>query len=308
MSDINENDMTMEEFERAINSGCTQMMPGDIVTGTVIGVSDTEVTVDLNAYAEGIIKIDELSNDPHFSIKGDIHIGDVVSAVVIREDRAGNILLSTKKADDILAWDKLRTMMQEKSVATVKVQEATNAGVVAYLEGVKGFIPASKLAMEYVENTEEYVGKKLDVIVINVDEDVKKLVLSAKDILKQKEVDARNSRIAMLPVGTVVEGVVDRIEQYGAFVTIGKGLQGLVHVSQVCDKRIKSPKEVLELEQKVNVKIIDVKDGKISLSIKAVTEKEEVEEEIEEVPAATYSFGDDEPTTMASLFKNIKLK
>lgn len=301
-------EFTMADFERAINSGCKQMLPGDIVKGTVIGISDSEVTVDLNAYAEGIIKIDELSNDPRFSIKGDVHIGDEISAVVLREDRNGNILLSTKQADDILAWDKLRTMMEEKSIASVKISEATNAGVVTYLEGIRAFIPSSKLALEFVENTDEYVGKTVDVIVINVDETAKKLVLSAKDILRQQVIDERNSRVAMLPIGTVVEGTVDRIEQYGAFVTIGKGLQGLVHVSQICEKRIKSPKEVLELGQKVNVKIIDTKEGKISLSIKAVNEREEVEEELEEVPAATYSFGDDEPTTMAGLFKNIKLK
>lgn len=300
--------MSMEDFERAISAGCKKMQPGDIVKGTVIGVSDSEVTVDLNAYAEGIIKIDELSNDPRFSIKGDIHVGDEISAVVLREDRKGNILLSTKQADDILAWDKLKVMMAERTPATVKVSEATNAGVVTYLEGIRAFIPASKLALQFVEDTSSYVGKSLDVIVINVDEENKKLVLSAKDILKQQEVEAHNSRVAMLPVGTVVEGTVDRIEQYGAFVSIGKDLQGLVHVSQICEKRIKSPKEVLELGQKVNVKIIDVKDGKISLSIKAVDEKEEVEEEIEETPAATYTFGDDEPTTMAGLFANIKLK
>ncbi len=299
--------MSMEDFERAINAGCKKMQPGDIVKGTVIGVSDSEVTVDLNAYAEGIIKIDELSNDPRFSIKGDIHVGDEISAVVLREDRSGNILLSTKQADDILAWDKLKKMMEEKIPATVRISEATNAGVVTYLEGIRAFIPSSKLALQFVEDTSSYVGRNINVIVINVDEENKKLVLSAKDILKQQEIEAHNSRVAMLPVGTVVEGTVDRIESYGAFVTIGKDLQGLVHVSQICDKRIKSPKEVLELGQKVNVKIIDVKDGKISLSIKAVDEKEEVEEEIEETPAATYTFGDDEPTTMAGLFANIKI-
>ncbi len=300
--------MSMEDFERAISAGCKKMQPGDIVTGTVIGVSDSEVTVDLNAYAEGIIKIDELSNDPRFSIKGDIHVGDEIRAVVLREDRKGNILLSSRQADDILSWDKLKVMMEEKTVATVKVSEATNAGVVTYLEGIRAFIPASKLALQFVEDTKEYVGKSLDVIVINVDEENKKLVLSAKDILKQQEIEAHNSRVAMLPVGSVVEGTVDRIETYGAFVSIGKDLQGLVHVSQICDKRIKSPKEVLELGQKVSVKIIDVKDGKISLSIKAVDEKEEVAEEIQETPAATYTFGDDEPATMAGLFAGIKLK
>ena len=308
MTDIEktEEDITMEDFERAIGSGLKQMKEGDIVNGTVIGVSDTEVTVDLNAYAEGIIKADELSNDPRFSIKQDIKVGDTVKALVLREDREGHILLSAKQAVDILAWDRLKEMMQEKTVGSVKIREATNAGVITYLEGIRAFIPASKLSLDYVTNTDSYVGKTLDAIVITVNEADKKLVLSVRDVLRDKETEKRNSRIAMLPVGSVVNGTVERIEPYGAFVSIGNGLQGLVHVSQICDKRIKHPKEMLEVGQKVDVKIIDVRDGKVSLSIKAVNEKDEAEEEIESVPA-TYSFRDDEPVTMASLFKNIRV-
>ncbi len=301
------NEMTMADFEKEINGSFRAVNPGDIVKGTVIGVSDTEVTLDLNYYAEGIIKIDELSNDPRFSIKGDVAVGDEIRAVVIREDRNGNILLSKKQADNILAWDKLKEMQKEKKVVSVKVAGSTNAGVITYLEGIRAFIPASKLAVSYVENTEEYVGRTLDVIVITVNEADQKLVLSAKDVLFDREREERNSKIARIPVGTVTEGTVERIEQYGAFVSIGNDLQGLLHISQICDKRLKTPKEVLEIGQKVKVKIIDVKDGKISLSMKAVEEKDEVEVEVSEAPAE-YMFGDDEPVTMAGLFAGIKLK
>ncbi len=306
MSDENK-EMTMADFDKEINGSFRAVNPGDIVTGTVIGISDTEVTLDLNYYAEGIIKADELSNDPRFSIKGDVAIGDEIRALVLREDRNGNILLSKKQAEDILSWEKFKTMMKEKTVSSVKIAESTNAGAVTYLEGIRAFIPASKLALQYVEDTSSYVGKTLDVIVVTADESAKKLVLSAKDVLYDREREERNSRIARIPVGTVVEGTVERMEQYGAFVSIGNDLQGLLHVSQISDKRLKSPKEVLELGQKVKVKITDVKDGKISLSMKAVMEKDEVEEEAEEAPAE-YMFGDDEPVTMASLFANIKLK
>ncbi len=300
-------DMTMADFEKEINGSFRAVNPGDIVTGTVIGISDTEVTVDLNYFAEGIIKLEELSNDPRFSIKGDVSIGEEIRAVVIREDRAGNILLSKKQADDILAWDKLRELMQAKKVVSVKIAESTNAGVITYLEGIRAFIPASKLGFTYAEDTSSFVGKTMDAIVITVNESEKKLVLSVKDVLYDREREERNSRIARIPIGTVVEGTVERIEQYGAFVSIGDDLQGLLHISQISDRRLKSPKEELELGQKVKVKIIDVKEGKISLSMKDVREKDEVEEAIDEAPA-DYTFGDDEPVTMAGLFAGINLK
>jgi small subunit ribosomal protein S1 len=198
-------------------------------------------------------------------------------------------------------------MQKEKTVVRVKVAASTNAGVVTYLEGIRAFIPASKLAISYVEDTESYVGKTREVTVITVGEATQKIGQSAKDVLVEKEKEERNSKMALIPVGTVTEGTVERIEQYGAFVSVGNGLQGLVHISQISNKRIRSPKEVLELGQKVKVKVIDVKDGKLSLSIKEVDEADEVEDEIDEAPAE-YMFGDDEPVTMAGLFAGIKLK
>ena len=221
---------SMAEFESQIDHSFRKLKTGDIVTGTVIGISDTEVTVDLNSYAEGIIKQEELSNDPRFSIKADIKIGEEISATVLREDRDGNILLSRKQADDVLAWDILNTMMAERTPATVKVAQVVNAGVVTYLNGIRGFIPASKLDINYVEDLSTFVGKELEVRVITVDKDRKKLVLSAKDILLEKAITEKNNRAASLAAGTILSGKVEKIMPFGAFVDLGNGLSGLVHV------------------------------------------------------------------------------
>lgn len=298
--------LTMKDFEQELTQSFKHLAPGDVTKGTVIGVSDTEVTVDLNYYAEGIIPIDELSNDPRFSIKMDITPGETVTAVVMREDREGNIILSKKQADNILSWDQLRDLMTKKEQVTVKIAEANTAGVITYLLGIRAFIPASKLALNFVEDTSPFVGKTVQAVVITVDEQAEKLVLSVKDVLREQETQERNSRIARLPIGTVVTGTVEKIEPYGAFVSIGNGLNGLVHISQICAKRIKSPNEVVKLGESVTVKIIDVKDGKISLSMKAVEEKEEVEDELVEAPE-TYTFGDNSSSTLGDLLKNIKL-
>lgn len=296
---------SMDDFKDEINHSLHKYVEGDIVNGTVIGISETEVTVDLGAYAEGIIKAEELSNDPRFSIKSDVAVGDKVSAVVLREDREGNVLLSVKKADDKLAWDKLSEMLKEKTVNKVKVAEAVKGGCVTYLCGIRAFIPASQLSSAYVEDVSTFVGKELDVAVITVDAESKKLVLSAKEVEKANKADEQLRRMNSLIPGTVTTGTVEKIMQFGAFVNIGNGLSGLVHVSQICEKRIKSPSEVLKEGDTVNVKIIGVKDGKLSLSIKQAEEKDVVEE-VEEAPME-YTSGGEATTSLASLLKGIKL-
>ena len=153
---------------------------------------------------------------------------------------------------------------------TVRVKETVNAGVVAYLEGIRAFIPASQLALTFVENTEEYIGKQLEVKVITVDEKTKKLVLSAKTVLKEKEAEHDRQKMSMIVPGSIFEGTVESLMPYGAFVQMDNGLTGLVHISKICMKRIKKPSEVLSVGQKVKVKVLEVKDGKISLSIRDV--------------------------------------
>lgn len=296
--------MGMEEFEQQINASFKKFEEGDVVTGTVIGVSDTEVTVDLGSYAEAVVPLAELSNDPRFSIKTDVQVGDEITATVTGENEEGMIYLSCKQAADVVSWDKLKQLMDTREVVKVKVAETVNAGVVTYLEGIRAFIPASQLALTYVEHTEEYVGKELEVVVIDVKEADKKLVLSAKEVLREREIADKNSRISKLQTGLIVTGTVETLVPYGAFVNIGEGLSGLVHISQICGRHIKSPKEVLKLGDEVKVKILDVKDGKISLSIKAVQEQDEVLDDVEEAPFE-YSTGEEASTSLASLLKGI---
>lgn len=298
---------SMDEFKDEIARSFRRITEGDILKGTVIGISETEVALDLGYYTEGIIKLEELSNDPTFSIKADVKMGEEIAAMVLQEDDGhGNILLSRKRADDILAWEKLREAMNERKVCRVKISQAVNAGVVAYLYGVRAFIPASQLTIAYVENPEDWVGKEIDVIVITASAEDKKLVLSGKEVERNLEQRDKKSKISRLQVGIVTSGTVEKIAPYGAFVNIGEGLTGLLHISQICDKRIKSPNEVIKEGESVTVKIIDIKDGKISLSMKAVTEKEEVIEDVEEAPS-TYSTGEEATTGLAALLKNIKL-
>lgn len=300
-----ENIPSMAEFESQIDHSFRKLKPGDIVTGTVIGISDTEVTVDLNSYTEGIIKLEELSNDPRFSIKADIQIGEEISATVLKEDREGNILLSRKQADDILAWDTLKKMMDERTPVTVKIAQVVNAGVVTYLQGIRAFIPASKLALTYVEDLSTFVGKELAVQVITVDKEKKKLVLSAKDLLLAQAVAEKNNRASQLAVGSILSGKVEKLMPFGAFVDLGDGLSGLVHISQISDKRIKTPSEVLKVGDEVKVRVRDVKDGKISLSMKNLNAKDEAVDT--QAGPREFSSGGEATTGLAELLKNIKL-
>ena len=301
-------ELTMKDFEQELNRSFKKLFPGDIVTGTVIGISDTEVTLDLNYFAEGIIPLTELSNDPRFSIKADVQLGETISAVVTHENKEGALMLSKKRADDLLSWGKLKELQESSAIVTVKIAEAFPAGAITYLEGIRAFIPASKLAMTFVDDPTTFIGQTVQAAIITVNEADKKLVLSVKDVLREQEKQERNSRIARLVVGTVVSGTVEQIMPYGAFVSIGNDLSGLLHISQICAKRIKSPNEVIKVGDTVNVKIIDVKDGKVSLSMKAVEEDAEVSEEVEEAAPESYVLEDKSAsTTMASLFANIKL-
>ena len=297
---------SMDDFKDEIIRSQHRFVEGDIVKGTVIGISKTEVTIDLGAYAEGIVKLDELSNNPAFSLKTDIAIGDEVNAVVLREDREGNVLLSVKQADDKLAWAKLSDMLREKTVSRVKVADAVKGGCVTYICGIRAFIPASQLALSYVEDVTAFKGKELEVVVITVDEQNKKLVLSAKEVEKTSASEEKARKINTLIPGTVTSGTVEKLMPFGAFVNIGNGISGLVHVSQICEKRIKYPSEVLKEGDPVNVKIIGVKDGKVSLSIKQAAEAEVVED-AEEIPTE-YTSGGEATTSLAKLLKGIKLE
>jgi len=295
----------MKDYEKELEASFRTINEGDVISGTVIDVNEEEVTLDLKYYTQGIIKAADMSNDPGFVLMEEVHAGDVLEATVVRmDDGQGNILLSRKEANAVLAWDVLSQYKEEKTDITVKVSDAVNAGVVAYVEGIRGFIPASQLDLSYVEDTESYVGKKLTVRVITVDREKEKLVLSAKEVLKEQAKEEHDHKVAMIVPGTVLEGTVESLQTYGAFVDLKDGLTGLVHISQICQRRIKKPSEVLKVGDKVKVKVLNTNDGKISLSIKAAAEEQEVEE-AQSFDTSQYSSDESVGTSLGDLFKKL---
>lgn len=297
---------TMEDYTKELEASFRTINEGDVISGTVIDVNETGVTLDLGYYAPGVIGAADLSCDPAFSILADVHVGDTLEGTVVKkDDGAGNIVLSCVEAAETLGWDRLRQYLEEKTVLTVKVSEAVNQGVVAFVEGIRGFIPASQLALDYVEETEGFVGKTLRVRVITVDSDREKLVLSAKDVLKEEEAERLNHKISMIVPGTVLEGRVESLMPYGAFVDLGDGLSGLVHISQISQKRLKKPSEALSVGDVVRVKVLNTNDNKISLSIRAAAESAEPDE-IEEKQAEEYSSKESVGTSLGDLLKGFQ--
>lgn len=298
---------TMEDYSKELEASLKKISEGDIVSGTVISVTEEEVILDFNYYAQGVIKAEDMSNDHKYNLLDEVKIGDTIEATVVKtDDGAGNIQLSCKEAKDILSWDVLKQYMEEEKEIEVKVNEVVNGGVIAYAEGIRGFIPASHLSINYVENLEEWVNKQLTVKIITVEESKKKLVMSAKLVEKKKAEEEINHKISMLVPGTIMEGTVESLMPYGAFVALPEGLSGLVHISQISQKRIKKPSEVLNTGDKVKVKILNTNDGKISLSMKAVEDNTQVDE-VEKVETAKYSSKEQIGTSLGDLFKKLNL-
>lgn len=208
-----------------------------------------------------------------------------------------------QEGPDAEKWAQFAQMQQERTVVKVKVKEAVKGGLVTYLEDVQAFIPASQISTHYVEKLEDWAGKYLEAVLITVDPEKKRLVLSGREVMKDREAAEKAAKMAAVQVGAVVEGTVDSIKDYGAFVELEGGLSGLVHVSQISTQRVKHPSAVLKEGQKVTVKIIGLKDGKISLSMKALEQQQEAPQEenfhYKETGAAT--------TSMGALLKGLKL-
>jgi len=296
---------SMADYAAELEASFKKVREGDILTGTVIGVSESEITLDLKYYTEGIIRLEDYSSNQDIVLKEAVQIGDEITATVIRpDDGQGHILLSSKEANDTLAWKKLNACMENATNLTVKIGGVVKSGVIAYVDGIRGFIPASKLSLSYVENLEDWLGKEIEVRVITADAEKGRLVLSARDILRERADEEKKARISNVQIGLVTEGTVESLQPYGAFIDLGNGLSGLVHVSQISEKRIKSPAAVLKVGDQVKVKVINIKDGKLSLSMKALNDiaAEAIEEETYDLPQS-----EGLTTNLGSLFKNLKL-
>ena len=296
---------TMDDFREELEASFKKIRVGDVVTGTVIDVTEDQVIVDLKTYADGVIRKEDLSEDPDFNMQDAVHPGDEITATVMAtNDGEGNMVLSKKEANAVLAWDKLKKLMEARTVVKVKISEVVNAGAVAYLEGIRGFIPASRLSDEYVEDLKEWDGKTIEVTVITADEEERRLVLSGREPAREKKQAETNRKIEKCEVGAVMNGTVETIKPYGAFVALENGLTGLLHISQISTQRIKHPGAVLKEGQEVRVKILSTADNKISLSMKVLAE-----EAAEAESHSTYDYKEEgqASTGLAALLKNIKL-
>ena len=215
-----------------------------------------------------------------------------------------NASFSDFRDDDMLIWDKLAQMKEDKTDFEVTVEGIVKGGVIAYVEGIRAFIPVSQFDLHYVENPEDYLKKTLTVRVLELDEQENRLVLSAKEVLKDKAQAEKLEKIQNIKVGSIVEGTVESLQTYGAFIDLGDHISGLVHISQISEKRIKSPKAVLSIGDSVKAKVIKNEDGKISLSMKALAEPQE---EKSEEPDFELPKSEDISTSLGSLLKNLKI-
>lgn len=243
-----------------------------VIDGTVVKVSNNEVLVNVGYKSDGIIPLNELSNTP-FEYPGEIvKVGDVIKVYVLKtEDKEGNLILSKKKADAINAWSNIEESFEKKYVVEGVVTEAVKGGLLANVNGVIGFIPASHVDLRFVPDLSVYVGKNLKLKIIEIDKNKNRVVLSRKLLLEEEREKLKEKTWATIEEGQIIKGKVKRLTDFGAFVDIG-GVDGLIHVSDLAWQKVKHPSDIVKEEQDVEVKVlkIDRERGRISLGLKQV--------------------------------------
>ncbi|MBI2046228.1 MAG: S1 RNA-binding domain-containing protein [Parcubacteria group bacterium] len=252
---------------------------GDIVEGPVIAVKKSALYVDLPPFGAGIIYGREFINARDIIKK--IVLGDRIAAkVVLGENEDGYVELSLKEARQALVWNEAETLVKNKTILELPIKEANKGGLIVEWQGIAGFLPASQLKPEHyprvedgdkdkiLESLRKLVGERLPLIMISAQPEDGKLIFSEKDFgtaQKEKIVDK-------YAVGDVVLGTVTGVVDFGLFLKLEDGLEGLVHISEMDWALVEKPKELFSIGEKVQAKVIEVKDGKVSLSIKALKE------------------------------------
>ena len=261
-------------FEEAFEKTLVRIRNGQIIKGTVLQIVNGEVGIDIGYKADGYIPRSEFSADPDVDPADTIKVGDEIEVEVLKvNDGEGNVLLSRKNVESKKLWDNL---MEDEDIQNKVFEgvgkEVVKGGLIATIEGIRAFIPASQLSTKYVENIGDYVGQTLSLKVIEVDKARKRIVASHKAVMLE-EAEARRKELKLV-VGSKVHGVVRRITDFGAFVDIG-GIDGLVHVTDVAWGRVKHPSDVLSIGQEIEVLIrdVDVEKQRVSLGYKQLQPK-----------------------------------
>ncbi|MBS9805391.1 30S ribosomal protein S1 [Bacillus cereus] len=245
-----------------------ELQVGDVVTGSVTKVEEKQVLVNVGYKTDGVIPISELAN-VHIEKASDVVELDQTLELKIIKLEEDDLVLSKRAVDAEKAWVELQEKFTSGHVFDVTVKDIVNGGLVVDL-GVRGFIPASLVEVHYVEDFTDYKGKTLAVKIVELDREKNRVILSHKAVVELELDSKKKEAISSLKEGDVVEGTVQRLTDFGAFVNVG-GVDGLVHISQISHERVEQPSEVLEQGQKVKVKVlsVDADTQRISLSIKA---------------------------------------
>jgi len=267
-------EMTMAQMMDDIEKSMKRIHAGDIVKGKVIKVNEDEVLVNIGYMADGIISKEELSDDENIDPRDLLKPDDEIDVVILQvDDGEGNVILSKKQADQVVVWDELNDYLASGTPFEVTVKEVVKGGVVAPIKGIRAFIPASQLSVNYVEDLNAYVGKTLKVKLIELDKESRKVVLSRKEVEKEERELQKKEIWKTLKKGEKRKGVVTRLAKFGAFVDLG-GVDGLIHLSDLSWKRVLDPKEVVAVGDVVEVYVVDFdeKKDRISLALKDIKE------------------------------------
>ena len=251
--------MSMEDVEKTL----VQLRPGQVVTGTVVQITDDEVCVNVGYKADGLVKKSDLSST-------DVKVGDEIEVEVVKvNDGEGNVLLSQKNIINRKAWEDIVAKQEAGEFVEGVGKEAVKGGLLADVMGVRTFIPASQLSLRYVEKIDEFVGQPMTLKIIEIDKAKKRIVASRKAVLVAEEAERKKELWNNLEVGSIVKGTVRRLADFGAFVDIG-GIDGLVHVTDLSWGRVKHPSDVVSVGQEIDVKILNVdpERERVSLSYK----------------------------------------
>jgi small subunit ribosomal protein S1 len=260
-------DKQLDEFEKLVKDNFVDTADDDVVEGVVVYMTDREAIIDINAKSEGVISLNEFRYNP------DLKVGDKVEVIVdMREDRTGQLVLSHRKARVIKAWDRVNNAHDNGEIVSGFVKCRTKGGMIVDVFGIEAFLPGSQIDVKPIRDYDQYVNKTMEFKVVKINHEFKNVVVSHKALIEADIEEQKKEIIGQLEKGQVLEGTVKNITSYGVFIDLG-GVDGLIHITDLSWSRINHPSEILELDQKLNVVILDFDDNKsrIQLGLKQLS-------------------------------------
>ena len=257
----------LDEFEKLVKENFVDTSDDDVIEGTVVYMTEREAIIDINAKSEGVISLNEFRYNP------DLKVGDKVEVIVdTREDRTGQLVLSHRKARVIKAWDRVNNAHDNAEIVSGFVKCRTKGGMIVDVFGIEAFLPGSQIDVKPIRDYDQYVNKTMEFKVVKINHEFKNVVVSHKALIEADIEEQKKEIIGQLEKGQVLEGIVKNITSYGVFIDLG-GVDGLIHITDLSWSRINHPSEILELDQKLNVVILDFDDNKsrIQLGLKQLS-------------------------------------